>query len=289
MAARKRIPPQDIHPRTREDVGSGTPVVIRDARGEFHERIAQTGVEWGRNFLVVWVARPGEVAQARREGRPGDAVPWPAEDVWLPGDAPGVPKPEPGAPPRARIFTWDHNQQPDMEAIAALVAELSGARVVMREVDTGSDEYAWVVADHEVSGEELRSLAEPRGCTSVPCFPDEIVTAAAEALHMLACRVAPCETEAEHGEGIAECTGLARTALEGAAVPLGAHVAGKIAAHAESHGQRGPVAMVLAWRRHFQTAAQVAARAFLTDEDVKRLAAEALASGDHAACDPPGR
>lgn len=45
-----------------------------------------------------------------------------------------------------------------MEAIAAFVAGLSDGRVRMREVDTGSDEYAWIVADREVTDDEALEL-----------------------------------------------------------------------------------------------------------------------------------
>ena len=58
----------------------------------------------------------------------------------------------------ARCFSWDCRQQPDMAAIATFVAELSDGKVVMREVDTRSDEYAWVIADREVSEEEAMAL-----------------------------------------------------------------------------------------------------------------------------------
>jgi hypothetical protein len=60
----------------------------------------------------------------------------------------------------ARIFTWDCNQQPDMENIASFVAEISGGKVIMAEVDTQSDEYAWVVADHQVSDREGQRMYE---------------------------------------------------------------------------------------------------------------------------------
>ena len=79
-----------IHPRTLADVADGTPVRVRDAEGEMLDRIARTGVEMATNFPVVWVARPDEWELARREGRPPDSVPWPAEDVWLRGDEPGA-------------------------------------------------------------------------------------------------------------------------------------------------------------------------------------------------------
>jgi hypothetical protein len=70
-----------IHPNTRANVHAGSRVVTRDARGEFHQGTADSDVELGRDFLVVWIYREGQ--------SPEDAVPWPAEDVWLPGDEPG--------------------------------------------------------------------------------------------------------------------------------------------------------------------------------------------------------
>jgi hypothetical protein len=55
----------------------------------------------------------------------------------------------------AQVFSWDWQQQPDLQAIAAAVTELSASgRVFMREIDTGSDDYAWVVSDTELTGEQ---------------------------------------------------------------------------------------------------------------------------------------
>lgn len=86
--------PAEIHPRTMSGVKRGTRVIVRDARGNLNERIATTGVERGRDFPVVWVCAPGEWPVRRgceREFPP--AVPWPAEDVWLPEDAPAADQP----------------------------------------------------------------------------------------------------------------------------------------------------------------------------------------------------
>jgi hypothetical protein len=83
--------PAEIHPRTRSDVAYGSRVIVRDARGGLNERYATTGVEWGRDFLVVWVCPPDQwpVDPGCAREFPS-AVPWPAEDVWLPEDAPGA-------------------------------------------------------------------------------------------------------------------------------------------------------------------------------------------------------
>ena len=58
----------------------------------------------------------------------------------------------------AQIVTWDWKAQPEMEVIAAAVREISDGRVFMREYDTGGDNYAWIVSDHEVSDEEAGRL-----------------------------------------------------------------------------------------------------------------------------------
>lgn len=80
---------------------------------------------------------------------------------------------------------------------------------------------------------------------------------------------------------------LARVALEAAAPILADAVAQAILAHAERQHPRDPGHVPTAWDRHFSIAARVAAGAFSTDEDDLRMGAEALAAGNHMACDPP--
>ena len=58
----------------------------------------------------------------------------------------------------ARVFSWDYRQQPGMASIAAAVAELSGGRVFMREVETGTDSYAWAVSGAELTAEQAYRL-----------------------------------------------------------------------------------------------------------------------------------
>lgn len=45
----------------------------------------------------------------------------------------------------ARVFRWDHREQPDWGQIGEAVAELSGDRVHVAEHDTQSDEYEIVI------------------------------------------------------------------------------------------------------------------------------------------------
>jgi hypothetical protein len=58
----------------------------------------------------------------------------------------------------AKIITWDWKEQPDLAELAAAVAEMSGGRVHMREVDTGSDQYEWIISDYEVDDAEAERI-----------------------------------------------------------------------------------------------------------------------------------
>jgi len=87
---------------------------------------------------------------------------------------------------------------------------------------------------------------------------------------------------------------IARVALEAAAPVLAEAVAQKILAHMEAHGPAPEAPGVTrhevlrrAWLRHFSIAARVAAGAFYTADDLKRLAAEAIERGDFIACNIP--
>ena len=87
---------------------------------------------------------------------------------------------------------------------------------------------------------------------------------------------------------------FARVALEAAAPVLAEAVAQKILAHMEAHGPAPEAPGVTrhevlrrAWLRHFSIAARVAAGAFYTADDLKRLAAEAIERGDFIACNIP--
>jgi hypothetical protein len=58
----------------------------------------------------------------------------------------------------AKLFLWDWKQQPDMDAVAAAVMEVSEGTVIMREFDTGGDNYCWVISDHPVTDYEAEQL-----------------------------------------------------------------------------------------------------------------------------------
>jgi hypothetical protein len=87
---------------------------------------------------------------------------------------------------------------------------------------------------------------------------------------------------------------LARAALEAAAPLLADACATAILGHMEAHGP-APASpgvtrhetMRRAWRRNLRIAAQVASVAFSTEDDKKRIVAEALVRGDAVVCNPP--
>lgn len=83
---------------------------------------------------------------------------------------------------------------------------------------------------------------------------------------------------------------LARAALDAAWPHLASAEAEKILAHMEAHefaARRNRAGLDVAWRRHFRIAAQVASLAFSTEDELKRMAAEAIGRGDAVTCDPP--
>lgn len=63
------------------DIAAGDRVDVMNARGEHSERVALTGIIAGRDFPIVRVCLPDEIAAAEAEGREPKGVAWPAEDV----------------------------------------------------------------------------------------------------------------------------------------------------------------------------------------------------------------
>ena len=116
----------------------------------------------------------------------------------------------------------------------------------------------------------------------MPDVPEEAVRAAVAAY----AREAYCDGEPIDGD-----ERVIRCVLEAAAPALAEAVAQKILAHMEAHGPWAGLPLYgdarRTWRRHFSIAAQVASLAFSTEDDIKRLAAGALARGDFAACSVP--
>jgi len=57
-------------------------------------------------------------------------------------------------PSRTYALTWDCRQQPDLDELAKAIEVLSMGRVHLTQVDTGSDEYAIVLAARPLDAEE---------------------------------------------------------------------------------------------------------------------------------------
>jgi hypothetical protein len=60
----------------RDHIEAGDAVEVRTGDGQWVRRIACSGIEHGRDFLIIWVQREGH-----------DPVPWPAGDVRPAGEA----------------------------------------------------------------------------------------------------------------------------------------------------------------------------------------------------------
>lgn len=65
------------------EISAGAKIVARDAVGQALRKRALGPVTQGHDFMVVWVCREEEWANAHAEGRDPEGVPWPAEDVTL--------------------------------------------------------------------------------------------------------------------------------------------------------------------------------------------------------------
>jgi len=65
-----------------------------------------------------------------------------------------------GHGPQARIFRWRWKAQPPLEDIAAEADRLAsmGRRVFQRRFEDGSDSFAWIVSDHQVSDAEAERI-----------------------------------------------------------------------------------------------------------------------------------
>jgi hypothetical protein len=64
-------------------INYGARVIVIDAVGKRHTRIALSGVMMGEDFPIVWACRDDEFEAAQRDGRAPAGVPWPAGDVVI--------------------------------------------------------------------------------------------------------------------------------------------------------------------------------------------------------------
>jgi len=58
----------------------------------------------------------------------------------------------------AEIISWDWKQEPDLDKLGEAVRRVSGGACDLRLVDTGSDSYDVVIADHVMTAGEAREL-----------------------------------------------------------------------------------------------------------------------------------
>lgn len=52
-----------------------------------------------------------------------------------------------------RVLTWDWKEQPDLDDLARIVHDVSQCHVHLYQVDTGSDQYALVVARNPIGSQ----------------------------------------------------------------------------------------------------------------------------------------
>ena len=64
----------------------------------------------------------------------------------------------PPADPTPAVLTWDWREQPDPDELARAVRDVSGGTVHIRQVDTGSDQYAIVVAAADLDDEAVQDV-----------------------------------------------------------------------------------------------------------------------------------
>lgn len=61
------------------------------------------------------------------------------------------------------VLSWDWKGQPDLDALGRAIERLSLGRVLLHKVDTGSDDYAIVLATEELSPEQARDVYDEAG------------------------------------------------------------------------------------------------------------------------------
>jgi hypothetical protein len=66
--------------------------------------------------------------------------------------------------PEPVILSWDYGEQPDLDRLAAAVRDMSGGAVHMHEVDTGSSDYAIVVAPTQLDEHAVADMWNRHHC-----------------------------------------------------------------------------------------------------------------------------
>lgn len=66
--------------------------------------------------------------------------------------------------PQAAVISWDWRQQPDLDHLARLIHDLSGGQLIVRQADTGSDQYALVLSTVGLDQQEADRLYQQWCC-----------------------------------------------------------------------------------------------------------------------------
>jgi hypothetical protein len=61
------------------------------------------------------------------------------------------------AMPEMVIIGWDWKDQPDISELHRAVCDISGGKVHIREVESGTDDYTIVVSDAELDDEQAQA------------------------------------------------------------------------------------------------------------------------------------
>lgn len=56
------------------------------------------------------------------------------------------------------VLVWDYGQQPDMDALAKAVREISGGAVHLHQADTGGSDYALVIAPAPLTDQAVEEI-----------------------------------------------------------------------------------------------------------------------------------
>lgn len=70
--------------------------------------------------------------------------------------------PDPSPDTRVGVLSWDWCGQPDLADLARILHDVSGGTVHLREINTGSDEYAVVIAATDLDEATAQAVYERR-------------------------------------------------------------------------------------------------------------------------------
>ena len=71
---------------------------------------------------------------------------------------------EPNRSDRTAVLTWDWREQPDLDHLGRLICDLSGGTVHLHQVDTGSDQYAIVLATTKLDARSVCEIYDREPC-----------------------------------------------------------------------------------------------------------------------------